>query len=235
METINLLYEGKAKKVYSVQDEKHVLVEFKDDATAFNGVKKAKFKNKGITNNKLSSHIFQILEKNNIKTHFLEQLSDRTQLVKKVEIIPLEVVARNVVAGSLLKRTGLPEGATVDPVIVEFYYKRDDLGDPLLNESHIDLLNIISPDRLRELEFEARKINDILCEFFKSKSLRLVDFKLEFGYDYNGDIILADEISPDTCRLWDSETNQKFDKDVFRFGLGDLTESYAAISERLGV
>ena len=234
MKTINLLYEGKAKKIYSTESEDLVVVEYKDDATAFNGEKKSSFEEKGAINNKITTQIFKYLNENGVKTHFVKKLSEREQLVKKVNIIPLEVVVRNVVAGSLKRRTGLTEGAEILPSLVEFYYKDDDLGDPLLNKGHIKLLNLASRKELMILEDAARKINVLLRNFFEAKDIIIVDFKLEFGYDMNNEIILADEISPDTCRLWDATTKKKLDKDGFRFDLGNLTESYKFIEKRLG-
>ena len=236
MKIKDLLYEGKAKKVFSTENERYVVVEYKDDATAFNGVKKAKFEKKGEINNKISSFIFQLLKNEGVKTHFVERLADREQLVEKVDIIPLEVVVRNVVAGSLQKRTGLTEGTVIEPAIVEFYYKNDDLGDPLLNQNHIiGLLDIITYKELNYLTKETNHVNKILSKFFESKGISLIDFKLEFGYNMDGEVVLADEVSPDTCRLWDIKTKKKLDKDVFRFELGNLTESYTSICERLEI
>lgn len=229
----SLLYEGKAKKIYSTEDPNIVLIQYKNSITAFNGQKKEEIEGKGELNNRISSQILQLLTEKNIPNHFIKVVSPTEQLVKKVEIIPLEVVVRNIVAGSLAKRVGLPEGTNMMEPLVEFYYKNDDLGDPLLTNEHIKLLNLISEIELEKLRNIALKINDILIEFFKGIHVNIVDFKLEFGKDVDGEILLADEISPDTCRLWDMNTKKKLDKDVFRRNLGSLTEAYQNILSRM--
>lgn len=231
---LGLLYEGKAKKVYKTAEESIVLLEYKDAATAFNGEKKAQIAGKGRLNNDITSMIFSKLHIEGIKTHFIGKISETEQLVKHVSIIPLEVVVRNVVAGSFSKRVGIEEGANLARPIVELYYKNDELGDPLLNEDHIDVLKLATMDQVQELKKQALNINDVLKTFFLNIQIRLVDFKLEFGVTKDGEIILADEISPDTCRLWDIETNEKFDKDVFRRDLGNVTDAYTEILNRLG-
>ncbi|MDM5336260.1 phosphoribosylaminoimidazolesuccinocarboxamide synthase [Fictibacillus enclensis] len=234
MEKQTLLYEGKAKKIYSTEDRNTVWVEYKDSATAFNGEKKATIYGKGRLNNEITSLMFALLQQNNIPTHFISKQSPTEQIVQHVEIIPLEVVVRNVVAGTLAKRTGLPEGHVLRKPIVEFYYKNDDLGDPLFNTDHIAALELAVPKQLEEMKELALQVNSVLVQFFAEKNIRLVDFKLEFGTNAKGELLVADEISPDTCRLWDSETNEKLDKDVFRRDLGSLTDAYEKILERLG-
>ncbi|OIJ18640.1 phosphoribosylaminoimidazolesuccinocarboxamide synthase [Anaerobacillus alkalidiazotrophicus] len=229
-----LLYEGKAKKIYQTDDQDVLWIEYKDDATAFNGEKKDKIAGKSRLNNLITSQIFQSLKEAGINNHFIENLSDTEQLVRKVTIIPLEVVVRNVAAGSLSKRLGLEEGVQLNTTIVELYYKDDALGDPLINEDHIRLLDIATPEQLEIMKTNALKVNEFLLKLFKEINVRLIDFKLEFGITDNGEVLLADEISPDTCRLWDMETNQKFDKDLFRRNLGSLTEGYEEILTRLG-
>ncbi len=229
-----LLYEGKAKKIYSTDDENVVLVQYKDSATAFNGEKKANIIGKGRLNNEITSLLFLKLHEQGIETHFIKQLSETEQLVKKVSIIPLEVVSRNVAAGSLSKRLGMEEGQALSKPIVEFYYKDDDLGDPLVNVDHVLELKIATVEELEILKEKALNINAILSSFFAELGIRLIDFKLEFGKDHTGKIVLADEISPDTCRLWDAKTNEKLDKDVFRRDLGNLTDAYENILARLG-
>lgn len=229
----SLLYEGKAKKIYLTEDPNIVLIQYKNSITAFNGQKKEEIEGKGELNNRISSQILQLLTEKNIPNHFIKVVSPTEQLVKKVEIIPLEVVVRNIVAGSLAKRVGLPEGTNMKEPLVEFYYKNDNLGDPLLTNEHIKLLNLVSDIELERLRNIALKINEILIEFFKGIQVNIVDFKLEFGKDVDGQILLADEISPDTCRLWDMNTNEKLDKDVFRRNLGSLTEAYQNILSRM--
>ncbi len=229
-----LLYEGKAKKIYATDVQDVLWVEYKDDATAFNGEKKDKIAGKSRLNNLITSQIFEALTRAGINNHFVEKLSDTEQLVRKVTIVPLEVVVRNVTAGSLAKRLGMEEGIQLDQAIIEYYYKDDALGDPLINEDHIRMLNIATPEQLQVIRNHAFRVNEFLLEFFKNVNVRLVDFKLEFGLTSEGDILLADEISPDTCRLWDIHTNQKFDKDLFRRNLGSLTEGYEEILTRLG-
>ncbi|WP_404460460.1 phosphoribosylaminoimidazolesuccinocarboxamide synthase [Sutcliffiella horikoshii] len=229
-----LLYEGKAKLVYSTTDENIVWIQYKNSATAFNGEKKADITGKGRLNNEITSLLFSMLTEAGIENHFIERKSETEQLVKKVSIIPLEVVVRNITAGSMAKRLGIEEGITLEQPIVEFYYKDDSLGDPLITEDHVQLLKLATPAEVDILKHVARKVNVILSEFFEKKNLRLVDFKLEFGKTEDGRIILADEVSPDTCRLWDKDTNEKLDKDVFRRNLGSLTDAYEKILARIG-
>ncbi|KHD85429.1 phosphoribosylaminoimidazolesuccinocarboxamide synthase [Heyndrickxia ginsengihumi] len=228
-----LVYEGKAKRLYETEDEHVLLVEYKDSATAFNGVKKAEIDGKGQLNNEITSLIFQWLDQKGVKSHFIRKVSEREQLVKRVTILPVEVVLRNVVAGSMAKRLGLEEGTPLLSPIVEFYYKNDDLGDPIITEDHALLLEIASEEDLQFLREQALIVNQALQQLFSDIGVRLIDFKLEFGRDEQGSILLADEISPDTCRLWDKETNQKLDKDVFRRDLGNLTDVYQEILKRL--
>ena len=229
-----LLYEGKAKKIFETDHQDVFWIEYKDDATAFNGEKKDKITGKSRLNNLITSKIFEVLKKEGINNHFIKKLSDTEQLVQKVTIVPLEVVVRNVIAGSLSKRLGMEEGIQLEAPVIEFYYKDDDLGDPLINEDHIRLLNIATPEQLQTMRSIALKVNQFLIQLFQDVNVRLVDFKLEFGVTGNGEILLADEISPDTCRLWDIHTNQKFDKDLFRRNIGSLTEGYEEILTRLG-
>ncbi|MGB5945482.1 phosphoribosylaminoimidazolesuccinocarboxamide synthase [Paenisporosarcina sp.] len=234
MEKGQLLYEGKAKRLYATDKEDILFVEYKDSATAFNGEKKAEIAGKGTLNNRITSLLFEKLKESGIESHFVEQLSDHEQLVKKVDIIPIEVVVRQVAAGSLAKRLGLVEGVELARPIVEFYYKDDELGDPLINEDHIKLLNLASQDEVKALYEKSLHVNEVLTKFFKEIGVILVDFKLEYGRDEAGNVLLADEISPDTCRLWDEKTKQKLDKDVFRRDLGQLTDAYEIILSRLG-
>lgn len=228
-----LLYEGKAKKLYRTNDENILLVEYKNDLTAFNGEKKSEQLGKGELNNEISALIFTKLNELNIATHFVKRVSKTEQLVKSTNIIPIEVVVRNVAAGSLVKRLGLKEGDKLKQTIVEFYYKSDELKDPLINEDHIQLLDLASEDELNEIRRQAHHINDVLTDIFHQCDLQLVDFKLEFGKDSEGKVILSDEISPDTCRLWDIHTNEKLDKDVFRQDLGDILTTYREVLTRL--
>lgn len=228
-----LLYEGKAKRIYVTENPEIVLVQYKDSATAFNGGKFATIEGKGQLNNQITSLLFQELRASGIDSHFVEQTAKNEQLVKRVSIIPLEVVVRNVAAGSFSKRVGMKEGIPLKRPIVEFYYKDDALGDPLITEDHIDILGLASEADVAELKEKALQINKKLTELFASVGIKLVDFKLEFGKDSEGQILLADEISPDTCRLWDEVSNAKLDKDVFRRGLGSLTEAYEKILEKL--
>ncbi|MGO0907506.1 phosphoribosylaminoimidazolesuccinocarboxamide synthase [Clostridioides difficile] len=228
-----LLYEGKAKQVYSTDNENEYVVYYKDDATAFNGEKKAEISSKGILNNKISTIIFEMLKENNINTHFIKSLSDREMLVKKVEILPLEVIVRNIAAGSICKRVGLEEGVVFDEPIFEISYKNDDYGDPMLNDDYAVAMKLATREELKFLREETLKINELLKAFFLKLNLKLVDFKIEFGKDSEGNIILADEVSPDTCRLWDVNTNEKLDKDRFRRDLGDLVEGYMEVLSRM--
>ncbi|WP_059174273.1 phosphoribosylaminoimidazolesuccinocarboxamide synthase [Bacillus sp. FJAT-27445] len=229
-----LLYEGKAKRIYSTDDKQIVLVEYKDSATAFNGEKKAEITGKGQLNNEISSLLFKNLHEHGIDSHFIEKVSATEQLVRRVSIIPLEVVVRNIAAGSMAKRLGIEEGRPLQKPIVEFYFKDDNLGDPLIIEDHILELQAATKDEIEVLKQKAIGVNLFLSSFFEGLGIRLVDFKLEFGKDATGKILLADEISPDTCRFWDIETNEKLDKDVFRRNLGSITEAYEKILVRLG-
>ncbi|WP_069650297.1 phosphoribosylaminoimidazolesuccinocarboxamide synthase [Caloranaerobacter ferrireducens] len=226
------VYEGKAKRVYKTDDEKVYLIEYKDDATAFNGEKKGIIENKGIINNKMSAMLFKLLENAGIETHFVRLIDERQMLVKAVEIVPIEVIVRNVAAGSLAKRLGFKEGTQLETTVLEFCYKNDELGDPLINDYHIQALKLADKEELEAIKEKALKINEILVDFFEKVGLRLIDFKLEFGR-YDGRIILADEISPDTCRLWDKETNQKMDKDRFRKDLGKVKDAYREVLRRV--
>lgn len=228
-----LLYEGKAKKIFSTENENEFVVYYKDDATAFNGEKKAEIASKGILNNKISTIMFEELAKEGIESHFIKSLSDREMLVKKVEILPLEVIVRNITAGSFCKRYGVEEGIILDQPIFEMSYKNDEFGDPLLNDDHAVALKLATREEIEFLRAQTLKINEIMKKFFLKMDLKLVDFKLEFGKDVDGNIILADEISPDTCRLWDVNTNEKLDKDRFRRDLGDLVEGYEEVLARL--
>ncbi|MDP4082061.1 MAG: phosphoribosylaminoimidazolesuccinocarboxamide synthase [Bacillota bacterium] len=229
-----LLYEGKAKKIYRTDDDNTLFVEYKNSATAFNGEKKAEIDGKGRLNNEISSLIFTRLHEKGINNHFVERISETEQLIKKVTIIPLEVVVRNVVAGSMSKRLGIPEGTELGQPIIEFYYKDDALGDPLITEDHIRILKAAEPEQVEKIKSITRQVNEELETIFAACDVRLIDFKLEFGLDKDGEVLLADEISPDTCRLWDQETNEKLDKDVFRRNLGGLTDAYEEIFKRLG-
>ncbi|MEQ2130466.1 phosphoribosylaminoimidazolesuccinocarboxamide synthase [Caldanaerobacter subterraneus KAk] len=234
MEKKELLYEGKAKKVYKTNKEDYYIIEYKDDATAFNGLKKGVIEEKGVVNNKVSSILFEFLEKRGIPTHYVKMLSDREMLVKKVTIFPLEVIIRNYAAGSICKRLGLQEGIKFKEPVLEFCYKNDELGDPMINEYHIRTLELATRDEIDLIKERAFKVNEILSEYFLSKDIILVDFKLEFGKNQEG-ILLADEISPDTCRFWDKNTMEKLDKDRFRKDLGQVEEAYLEILRRVQV
>ncbi|MDR3304708.1 MAG: phosphoribosylaminoimidazolesuccinocarboxamide synthase [Clostridiales Family XIII bacterium] len=228
------LYEGKAKKVYATDDPDLYIVSYKDDATAFNGEKKGRIADKGVVNNTMTNIIFALLEKKGVPTHFVEQISDRDTVVKAVTILPLEVIIRNVAAGSFSKRYGVEEGTALARPTLEFSYKKDELGDPLINDDHALALALITEEQLATVKIITHKINGILTEFFLDKGLKLIDFKIEFGTDNRtGEVILADEISPDTCRLWDVDTNEKMDKDRFRRDLGKLEETYQAVLGRI--
>ncbi|MFK9092009.1 phosphoribosylaminoimidazolesuccinocarboxamide synthase [Bacillus salipaludis] len=229
-----LLYEGKAKRIYNTEEENVVLVEYKDSATAFNGEKKAEIIGKGRLNNEITSLLFLKLKEQGIESHFIKRISETEQLVKHVTIIPLEVVVRNVAAGSFSKRLGIEEGRPLSAPIVEFYLKDDALGDPLVTVDHILELKAAAAEEITILREKALEVNAVLSSFFAELGINLIDFKLEFGKDEQGQILLADEISPDTCRLWDQKTNEKLDKDVFRRDLGSLTEAYETILTRLG-
>lgn len=228
-----LLYEGKAKKLFITEDTQILRVEYKDDATAFNGKKFDRLRDKGRLNNAITIFFFEHLETKDIPSHFVRKISETEQLVRRVKIIPLEVVVRNVAAGSLSKRIGWEEGKELPHPIVEFYYKDDDLGDPLLAEEHIRLLELASEAQIEELKKRGLAVNEALKSLMLSKGIRLIDFKLEFGLDQNGEILLADEISPDTCRFWDIESGKILDKDRFRRDLGGVTEAYLEIHQRL--
>ncbi len=228
-----LLYEGKAKKLFTTEDPGLLRVEYKDDATAFNGKKFDHLEGKGQLNNAITIFFFEYLEKNQIPSHFVRRISETEQLVRSVQIVPLEVVVRNVAAGSLSKRIGWDEGRELPYPIVEFYYKDDDLGDPLLAEEHIRLLELATEEEMQELKKKGLAVNKVLRPLLEQKNIRLIDFKLEFGLDQNGGLLLADEISPDTCRFWDADTGNKMDKDRFRRDLGGVTKAYREIFQRL--
>jgi phosphoribosylaminoimidazole-succinocarboxamide synthase len=233
MEKKEQLYEGKAKKVFATEDPQLLIVQYKDDATAFNGVKKGTIVGKGIINNQMSNRLMAMLESEGIPTHFVQELSQRETLVKKVSIVPLEVIVRNIAAGSFSKRYGVEEGVVFDQPTIEFSYKNDELGDPLLNTKHALALKVATPEEIETIERYSLKINEVLKSCWLSCGVILVDFKLEFGRLADGTIVLADEISPDTCRLWDSKTHEKLDKDRFRRDLGGVEEAYAEIMKRL--
>ena len=233
MEKKEQLYEGKAKKVFATDDPNLVIVDYKDDATAFNGLKKGSIAGKGVINNVMSNHMFQLLEKQGVPTHFVEQLSERETLVKKVSIVPLEVIIRNISAGSFAKRFGAEEGIVFDEPTIEFSYKNDDLGDPLMNAYHAVALKAATREEIETIKSMAFKVNEVMKQYFDSLNVILVDFKLEFGKTADGKIVLADEISPDTCRLWDKTTKEKLDKDRFRRDLGGVEEAYQEIMKRV--
>ena len=233
MNALELLYEGKAKQVYKTENENEYIIHYKDDATAGNGAKHDQFAGKGELNNTISCIIFDMLEEAGIKTHMIEKLGARDIRVKKVEIFPLEVIIRNITTGSFCKRLGAPEGVVCETPIFEICYKNDDYGDPLINEDHAVALNLCTREEYAYIKETTLKINDLLKEFFLKFNLKLVDFKIEFGKTEDGVILLADEISPDSCRLWDVDTNQKYDKDVFRQDIGDLVETYKAVLARM--
>ncbi|MFH1880567.1 MAG: phosphoribosylaminoimidazolesuccinocarboxamide synthase [Bacillota bacterium] len=233
METHGLLYEGKAKKVFATDDPQVLLVRYKDDATAFNGQKKGIIVGKGAINNRVTNHLMRMLEKKGIPTHFLEEVSDTETLVKKVEIVPLEVIVRNVAAGSLSKRLGLQEGVALQKTVLEFCYKNDALGDPMVNRYHIAAMGWATDGEMKTISDYALKVNDVLRDYLKDLHIDLIDFKLEFGRLKDGTIVLADEISPDTCRFWDTDTREKLDKDRFRRDLGKVEDAYQEILRRL--
>ena len=232
MEKLEMLYEGKAKKVFKTDDPKLYIVDYKDDATAFNGEKKGTIADKGVVNNTMSAIIFEMLEQKGVPTHMVKLLSDRETLVKAVKILPLEVIIRNVAAGSFSKRYGVEEGTPLAKAALEFSYKKDELGDPLINDDHILALGLATEEQLATVKKYAHMVNDSLKEFFLDKGLKLIDFKIEFG-TCDGEILLADEISPDTCRLWDVNTNEKMDKDRFRRDLGNVEETYQEVLARI--
>lgn len=234
MEKGKQIYEGKAKKVFETSDPDLCIVSYKDDATAFNGEKKGTIVGKGVVNNKMSNFMFKLLEEKGVKTDFVEELNDRDTVLKRVEIVPLEVIVRNKAAGSLSKRLGLPEGTPMKTTVLEFCYKNDDLGDPIVNEYHILAAELATKEEIDTISAMTLKINEVMIEFFKSVNIDLIDFKLEFGR-FKGEILLADEISPDTCRFWDVNTQEKLDKDRFRRDMGGVEEAYAEVMRRIGL
>ncbi len=234
MEIKSMIYEGKAKKVFATDQDDIVLVSYKDDATAFNGEKKGTILGKGVVNNRMSNFLMQKLEEQGVPTHYVEECNERDTLVKKVEIVPLEVIIRNKACGSFSKRYGVAEGTELSIPTIEFSYKNDDLGDPLINDSHALALNLATQEEIDEIKRLAYKVNDVLIAYFKTIEIELVDFKLEFGR-YQNQIVLADEISPDTCRLWDIHTHARLDKDRFRHDMGDVEEAYLEVFKRLGI
>ena len=233
MEKTVQLYEGKAKKVYATADPNLVIVSYKDDATALDGLKKGTIAGKGAINNRMSNYIMQILEKNGVQTHFVEELNDRETVVKKVSIVPLEVIIRNISAGSFAKRYGVDEGIVFAEPTIEFSYKNDDLHDPLINDYHAFALGLATKEEIEKIKAMAFKVNEVMKEYFKGLGVTLVDFKLEFGKTVDGTIVLADEISPDTCRFWDSKTNEKLDKDRFRRDMGGVEDAYNEMMRRV--
>ncbi len=235
MEKLEQLYEGKAKKVFATSDPELCIVSYKDDATAFNGLKKGTIVGKGVINNKMSNFLMQMLEKEGVPTHFVEQLSDRDTVVKKVSIVPLEVIIRNISAGSFAKHYGVEEGIVFDEPTIEFSYKNDDLGDPLLNAYHAIALKLATREEIEQIKSMSFKVNEVLKAYMLTLGVRLVDFKLEFGKTADEKIVLADEISPDTCRLWDKDTNEKLDKDRFRRDMGGVEDAYNEMMKRLGI
>ena len=233
MQKLEQLYEGKAKKVFATDDPNLVIVDYKDDATAFNGEKKGTIVGKGVINNKMTNHLMRRLEAAGVPTHFVEQLSDRETVVKKVSIVPLEVIIRNISAGSFAKRFGVEEGIVFDQPTIEFSYKNDELGDPLMNSYHALALKLATQEEIDTIKKYAFAVNDLLKGFMKEIGIDLVDFKLEFGKTADGTIVLADEISPDTCRLWDEKTHEKLDKDRFRRDMGGVEDAYQEVMRRL--
>lgn len=233
MEKREQLYEGKAKKVYATDDQSLLIVSYKDDATAFNGLKKGSIAGKGAINNRMTNHLMRLLEKEGIPTHYVEELSDTETVVKRVSIVPLEVIVRNIAAGSLSKRLGLPEGTPMKSTVLEYCYKDDALGDPMVNEYHIRAMGWASDEEMRTIAGYAQRVNDFLRRHLKALDVDLIDFKLEFGRLADGSIVLADEISPDTCRFWDSRTHEKLDKDRFRRDLGGVEDAYQEMMRRL--
>ena len=233
MEKAAQMYEGKAKKVFATNDPDYCIVSYKDDATAFNGLKKGTIIGKGVINNRVTNHLMRLLEKNGVPTHLVEELNDRETLVKKVSIVPLEVIVRNISAGSLSKRLGLPEGVKMKRTVLEYCYKNDDLGDPMVNEYHILAMEWATKEELDLIASYSLKVNQVLSEYLREANIELIDFKLEYGKTKDGQIVLADEISPDTCRFWDSTTHEKLDKDRFRRDLGGVEDAYQEILHRL--
>lgn len=234
MKKLEQLYEGKAKKVFATDDPDVLIVDYKDDATAFNGLKKGTIMGKGVINNRMTNKVFRMLEENGIPTHYIEELSDRETAVKKVEIVPLEVIIRNIAAGSFSKRMGVEEGRALACPILEYSYKNDDLGDPFINDYYALALELATKEELEKISTLAFRVNDLMKEYFRQADIELVDFKLEFGR-YKGDIILADEVSPDTCRFWDIHTHAKLDKDRFRRDLGGVEDAYQEVAARIGL
>jgi len=233
MEKREQLYEGKAKKVYATDEQEFLIVSYKDDATAFNGLKKGTIQGKGAINNRMTNHLMRLLEKEGIPTHYVKELNDTETLVKRVSIVPLEVIVRNIAAGSLSKRLGLPEGTPMKATVLEYCYKDDALGDPMVNEYHIRAMGWASDEEMRIIADYAQRVNDFLRQHLKALQVDLIDFKLEFGRLADGTIVLADEISPDTCRFWDSRTHEKLDKDRFRRDLGGVEDAYQEMMRRL--
>jgi phosphoribosylaminoimidazole-succinocarboxamide synthase len=233
MEKREQLYEGKAKKVFATDDPTLVLVDYKDDATAFNGLKKGTIEGKGVINNRVTNHLMRLLEKNGVPTHLVKELSPRETLVKKVQIVPLEVIVRNIAAGSLSKRLGLPEGTPMAKTVLEFCFKNDELGDPMVNQYHIAAMGWATDAEMETISRYSLKVNQVLSDYLRDLNIELVDFKLEFGRTADGTIVLADEISPDTCRFWDTLTHEKLDKDRFRRDLGGVENAYHEILKRL--
>ncbi len=229
------LYDGKAKTIYATDKEDEIIIYYKDSATAFNGIKKAEIDTKGILNNKISTHIFKYLSENGVPTHLIEQIDDRTQRCKKVDIIPLEYICRNVIAGSMAKRVGIEDGTEIDSPIFEICYKNDDYGDPLINDYHAIAMGLVSKSNLEKSYEYLGEVNKHLTNLFAEANIKLVDFKIEFGIDKEGNVVLADEISPDSCRLWDKDTNEKLDKDVFRLDIGQLADTYKTVIDRLEI
>lgn len=233
MKKLEQVYEGKAKKVYKTDDPRYYIVDYKDDATAGNGAKKGTIHDKGIINNRVTNHLMKLLEKKGVPTHLVEEISDRETIVKKVTIVPLEVIVRNIAAGSLSKRIGLPEGTPMKKTVLEYCYKDDALGDPMVNEYHIFAMEWCTKDELDLIAKYALKVNEVLTKYLKDLNIELIDFKLEFGKTDDGEIVLADEISPDTCRFWDSVTKEKLDKDRFRRDMGGEEDAYKEVMRRL--
>ena len=233
MKKLEQVYEGKAKKVFKTDDENLFIVDYKDDATAFNGLKKGTIAGKGEINNRVTNHLMKLLEKNGVPTHFVEELSPRETAVKRVSIVPLEVIVRNIAAGSLAKRLGLAEGTKMKKTVLEYCYKNDDLGDPMINDYHVYAMGLATKEELEKIAAYSFKINEIMTAFFQEIGVDLIDFKLEYGITNDGTLVLADEISPDTCRFWDAKTGEKLDKDRFRRDLGGVEEAYQEMMKRL--
>jgi phosphoribosylaminoimidazole-succinocarboxamide synthase len=235
MKIKEILYEGKAKKIYRTNEDNILVQFFKDDATAFNGLKHEVMNDKGKVNNFISAHIMSLLAEHGIKNHFIKRIDNFSQLINKLKIFPLEVIVRNTASGSICKRLGLENGIDLKKPLVELCYKDDSLGDPFINDDHVELLNIANKEQLSHIKSEALKINKILSNMFQNIGIKLVDFKIEFGIDHNGDILLADEITPDSCRLWDIKDQTRYDKDLFRLEIGDMIEYYKKLAEKLNI